>query len=271
MNASGIIALENPVMIRVVLKAPFAHRPRHHVQIIHLVTIGRAAGVMALWHEHDIAVRYRHGLVQRTVFGEDALETETLRRVEAVVIGLLEIGHVGVVILVMTVRRIGRPVARGREDLRDQQAVGHIALFHGDGEDVARIGALAALRQLHTVRPDLLRLAAALFAGCGADADGAISRGGQRPFGAGRNINAMWRLALEHIHAVAEFTEILTACGNRRLAFDQHEDDFRVASFLRCRLARLQSVKAETDITPIRALGRDIVHLAAGRDRLAQK
>lgn len=81
----------------------------------------------------------------------------------------------------------------------------------------------------------------------------------------------MGRLALEHIHAVAKFAEVLAISGNRRLAFDQHEDDFRIAGLFRRRLARLQAVEAETDITPIRALGRDIVHLAACRDRLAQK
>lgn len=99
---------------------------------------------MALRHQHEIVVRDGHGLVKRTVFGEYPLETEPLRRVQPVVIGLLQIGHVGEIILVMPVRRIRGPIAGRREHLRDQEAVGDIPLFHGDREDVAGIGILAA-------------------------------------------------------------------------------------------------------------------------------
>jgi hypothetical protein len=41
----------------------------------------------------------------------------------------------------MSVRRIGRPVARGGEDLGHQKTVGVILALHGDVVDVAQIGA----------------------------------------------------------------------------------------------------------------------------------
>ena len=59
-----IVAPENPVMVGMVLEAPFADRTGHDVQVIHLVAIGRAAGVVALRHQNEIVVGNRHRLVQ---------------------------------------------------------------------------------------------------------------------------------------------------------------------------------------------------------------
>jgi hypothetical protein len=53
---SPIIPLKNPIMVRVVLEPPLAHRTRHDIEIIHLIAIGRAAGVMPLGHQHHIAI-----------------------------------------------------------------------------------------------------------------------------------------------------------------------------------------------------------------------
>src|SRR5690606_24024056 len=72
-TGSRIVALENPVMVRMVLEPPLAHRPCHHVQVIHLVAVGCAAGMMPFRHQNQIVVRNRHGLIQRTVLGEDTL------------------------------------------------------------------------------------------------------------------------------------------------------------------------------------------------------
>lgn len=131
-------------MVGMIPESPFAQRPRHDVERVHLVAIGAAAGMMTLGHQNDIAVRNRHGFIQRALLGEDPLETEPLFGIETMIIGFLKLGHVGIVILVMTMRRIARPVALRGEDLGHQKTVGDFGLFHRDGMNMAGIGPLAA-------------------------------------------------------------------------------------------------------------------------------
>ena len=47
--------------------------------------------------------------------------------------------------LVVPVRRVGRPVSRGREDFRDEKTARHVALFHRDRVDMAQVRATAAV------------------------------------------------------------------------------------------------------------------------------
>ena len=102
---------------------------------------------MAARRQYDIAVRNRHRFVRRLVFGENPLNAESLRGVEAVVIGFFQMGHIGKAVLVMPVRRTGRPVALRREHLGDQQAAGGVPVLHGDRMDGAGAGARASLFQ----------------------------------------------------------------------------------------------------------------------------
>ena len=68
-------------------------------------------------------------------------------RVQPVIVGLLQIGDPGEVVLVVPVARIGGPVAGRRENLGHEQTVAVVLVLHGDVVDVARVGAFAALRE----------------------------------------------------------------------------------------------------------------------------
>jgi len=56
----------------------------------------------------DVAVLDRHGFVERGVVGIDALDAEAVGGIQAVVIGFLQIGDAGEVVLVMAVAGVGR-------------------------------------------------------------------------------------------------------------------------------------------------------------------
>ena len=62
---------------------------------------------MALGDQHHVAIGNSHRLVQLAVLGENALEPETLFRVQAVVVGLFQIGHVRKIVFVVPMRRVG--------------------------------------------------------------------------------------------------------------------------------------------------------------------
>ena len=221
-------------------------------------------------HQHHITIGHRHGFVQRAILGEDTLEAETLGRVQAMVIGLLKIGHLGEIVLVMPMWRIGRPVARGREDFRHQEAVGDIPVFHGNRVDMPRIGALAALDERNPLRPDPLCLAAG-HGGRRADCKHTVGRGLCRPVGTRRHIDAMRRCLLEDRHAVAKLAEILATAGEFSLALDENQHDLRLAGLLRRTLPGLHAIQPEADITPAGGRWRDVMHLAHLPRRLAQQ
>ena len=99
------IALHDPFDRRCGNEAPLAQRSGHDVEVVHLEAVGRAAGVVAAGDEGDVAVGDGHGLVERAVVGVDALDAEAVLRVQAMVVGLLEVGDPRVVVLVVAVRR----------------------------------------------------------------------------------------------------------------------------------------------------------------------
>jgi Na+-driven multidrug efflux pump len=123
---------------------PYPLRAGHDVEIVEIVAVAGGAGVVALRHQRHVAVLQHHRLVERAVVGVDALEAEALRRVEAVVIGLLEEAFVRQVVLIMLVRRIdevwppGVMTSTTSSECRRRIVLGH------DVVDVADIGALAA-------------------------------------------------------------------------------------------------------------------------------
>ncbi|MNR23646.1 hypothetical protein D3C85_1406760 [compost metagenome] len=47
--------------------------------------------MVAAWHHHDIVIFHRHGLVQTTIIGINALKREPLRRIQAVVVRLFQL------------------------------------------------------------------------------------------------------------------------------------------------------------------------------------
>ncbi|CAM4152861.1 hypothetical protein PAYE108092_20660 [Paracoccus yeei] len=232
--------------------------------------MGGAAGVMAARHQGDVAVPDRHHLVQGPVVGIDALHRPAVPRVQAMVVGLLQIGDAGEIVLVMAVARIGRPVARGGEDLGHQQAVADILRLHGDVVDEAGVRPLAALGQADAVRADAARGMPAR-AGGRADRDHAVGPGLGAPVLAGGHIQAMRRRPFEDIHAVSQDAPVLPRGMDTGLALDHDQDDLAPAGRLGRNLARPQPVKRKADIAPARRLRGDLVHLAVAAEGFSQQ
>ena len=224
------------------------------------------AGVIALGHQHDIAVLDRHGFVQAAVVGIDALEAEALRRVEAVVVGLFQMGFARQVVPVVLVWRVARRIAGGRDDLDDEQRIRRLVLGQDVG-DVAGVRALAADLLAEIVRADDADWQAALEAGCRADREFQIGRGGDRPVGTLRQINRPG-LALERAHPLAEFAERLATGRDLALAGDEDEAGLAGAGLGRDGFARLQAMHIEADIGPAGAFRRDMGDAAARALRL---
>ncbi len=76
--------------------------------------------MVAAGNTDHVAIGDSHGLVQLAVIGIDALDAKPVGRVQAVVIGLFQIGDPGEVILVMAVAGIGGPVTCRGEDFGHQ-------------------------------------------------------------------------------------------------------------------------------------------------------
>ena len=88
--AASSVPLHQPLVRGIVVEAPGALRAGHHVEIIEVVAVRGADGVIAARHQHHIAVADRHRLVEFAVVGVDPLQRETLRRRKAVIVGLLQ-------------------------------------------------------------------------------------------------------------------------------------------------------------------------------------
>ena len=147
-------------------------------------------------HKNDIMIGWCHGFIEAQVIGKDTLDTEPVRRIEPVAIGLFKIGDLGKGVLVMSVRRISRPVPCGSKHFDHQQAVGHVAIFHRDIVDETCIGAGAALCQFDPLGPQHLR-GLPTGAGCAAKRKHAWRRGTRLPYSVRRNIQSMRRQTFE--------------------------------------------------------------------------
>ena len=100
-------------MLLGVVEFPCPHRAGHDVQIIEIVAAAGVARVIAARHHDHVAILDGHRLVERAVIGIDALKGKALRRVDAVVVGLLELRFRRQIVRVVLVRgdrrRCGRP------------------------------------------------------------------------------------------------------------------------------------------------------------------
>ena len=139
-------------------ESPLSQGTCHDIQVVHLEPIGRAAWMVAPGHKHDIAVPDRHRLVQRSVVGVDPLDAKPVARIQPVIVRLLQVSDSREIILVVPVARVGRPVARRRENLCHEEAVAIVLVLHGDIVYIYRVGALAALGERDAVRPDAARV-----------------------------------------------------------------------------------------------------------------
>src|SRR5450830_1218900 len=134
------LKVQQPAVLRVVMKMPGALGAGHHVEVIGLVAIRHADRVVTLGHHHQVAVFHRHRLVDAAVVGVHPLEHETLRRVDLVVIGFFEKALVRQVVGVVLVRRVARRVPGRRAHFHHQQGMGGLAV----GQDVAHVAGVGA-------------------------------------------------------------------------------------------------------------------------------
>ena len=81
----------------------------------------------------------------------------------------------------------------------------------------------------------------------------------------------MRRRLLEDRAAIAQLAPVAPGTGQTGLALDHHEDDFTLPRGLDDGLPGPQAVKAEPDIPPARAFGRDAVNFAMGAEGAMQK
>ena len=133
-------------------------RPGHDVEVVELVAVGRAAGVVALGHQRHVVVLDRHRLVERAVLGVDPLDGEALRRGSgACSRSPRDRSSAG-----------SRPRRGGGSGSDDQCPAGvktsvtrrrvrDVAPLHGDVVDVAGVGPLAARRELDPLGAEPLR------------------------------------------------------------------------------------------------------------------
>ena len=158
----------------------------------------------------------RHGLVEGAVLGEDPLQAEAGGQVQAVVVGLLEVGHPREVVLVVAVRRGGRPVALRGAGLGDEQGVGDVALLHRDRVDVAGLATWPRVTGLDAGGADHRRPARPGRAGAVQTArmQGVVAVADQaEPAGTSA---AVRRGRVEDVHAVAELAEVRLAGADAR-------------------------------------------------------
>ncbi len=110
--------------------------------------------MVTFWNQHHIAIGWCHCFIQFPILSKYPLETKSLRRVKAVVIGLFQISRVRKIVFIVAMGWVRRAIALWCEHLSYQQTIGNITVFHGDIVNVAGVGTLAAFRQLNTNRTD---------------------------------------------------------------------------------------------------------------------
>jgi hypothetical protein len=112
----------------VVIEMPDALRACHDVEIIRFVSVWDDDGMIATGDEHDVAILDRYRLVKITRIAIDPLENESLRRIDAVVIGLLQETLSWHIVDVVLVRRIARGMSTRGAHFHDEHRLGRFIL-----------------------------------------------------------------------------------------------------------------------------------------------
>ena len=193
-------------MSRVIVKVPNALRTCHNVEVIGFVSIRDDDGMVTPRYEDDIAVLHGHGLVNVTRVAVDAVKDEALRRIDAMIIGFLELALQRDVVDVVFVGRIARGVSAWSPDLDDEDGLGGLILGQ-DVADVSDIGAFAANAAANGTRLDKPRRK---FTVCGCTSHPKLdsSFGGHRELRAWRQVNRIWGSVFKNAHASADFLPI---------------------------------------------------------------
>src|SRR6266849_10290508 len=99
-----------PQVVGVEGHLPLPERTGHDVEVIQVVPRRCRNGVITARYEHALAAAYGKALVERAVFGVDALQREAALVPQAVVVRLLESRLGGRRVRVVLVRRVARPM-----------------------------------------------------------------------------------------------------------------------------------------------------------------
>jgi hypothetical protein len=193
---------------RVIVKVPNALRTCHNVEVIGFVSIRDDDGMVTPRYEDDIAVLHGHGLVNVTRVAVDAVEDEALRRIDAMIIGFLELALQGDIVDVVFVRRIARGVSAWSPDLDDEDGLGGLILGQ-DVADVSDIGTFSACGAGHVGRLDE---PCRKFPLCGRTGNTklGIGFGGHGEVCAWRQVNRIGGSVFENAHASPDILPIKT-------------------------------------------------------------
>ena len=102
---------KHPLVGRVVVEVPNAFRACHDIEVIGFVSVRHDDRMVTPRHEDDVAILDGHGFVKVARVAVDALENKALRRIDAMIVGFLELTLDGDIVDVMIVRRIARGVS----------------------------------------------------------------------------------------------------------------------------------------------------------------
>ena len=222
----------------------------------------RADRVIAPRHHHHTAIFHGDGFVQAAIVGIDALKGESLRRIEAVVIGFLQAGFAAFNGAVVLVRGITRPVAGRGDHFHHEELFGrHIA--KQDVAHLAPVSALAAHLRRALVRGDQAGRKAP-FGGGLAQGDFQLGQGFDREVVAGRHIHGKRRLRIERAVSRAEIAPLLLRCRNMGQAGDDHDAHFGVVAALFQARARFEPEHFKAHVLPVGRLRIDVEDAARG-------
>ena len=107
---------------------PDALRACHDVKIIRFVSMWDHDGMIPTGDEHNVAILDRYRLVKIPRIAIDPLENESLRRIDAVVIGLLQETFSWHIVDVVLVGRIARGMPARGAHFHDEHRLGRLIL-----------------------------------------------------------------------------------------------------------------------------------------------
>src|SRR5258706_306808 len=115
---SSTIWRKHPFVRRIIVEVPDPTRSRHHVEVIRRVAMWNDNRVISARNHHDIVIFDRHRFVEAAIVGVNALKREALRRLQPVIVDLLERALDRKGVGVMLVWRVARGIP-GRGDYFD--------------------------------------------------------------------------------------------------------------------------------------------------------
>ena len=97
---------KDPFVGGVVVEMPDALWTRHDVEVIGFVAVGDDDGMVTARHQNHVSILNGKGLVKVARVAVDALKDEALRRIDAMIIGLLQQALLWDIVYVVLVRGV---------------------------------------------------------------------------------------------------------------------------------------------------------------------